>query len=151
MALVNMRDMLYHAYENNYAVGAFDLVSLDFLEAVIDAAENCRASIILSIAEPHFVHYDFELLLPAVEAAAKRASVPVAIQLDHGCSLESAIKAIKLGCNGVMLDVSDSPLPENIKATQSVVEMSHGCGIPVVGGAGLCSWHGGRRSTTASR
>lgn len=38
MPLVNMRDMLYHAYDNHYAVGAFDLVSLDFLEAVIDAA-----------------------------------------------------------------------------------------------------------------
>jgi len=38
MPLVNMRDMLYHAYDNNYAVGAFDLVSLDFLEAVIDAS-----------------------------------------------------------------------------------------------------------------
>ncbi len=136
MALVNMRDMLYHAHDNNYAVGAFDLVSLDFLEAVIDAAERSRASIILSIAEPHFAHYDFELMLPAVEAAAKRASVPVAIQLDHGSSLESAFKAIKLGCNGVMLDASDSPLAENIKATRSVVEMSHGCGIPVVGELG---------------
>ena len=34
MALVNMRDLVYHAYDNNYAVGAFDLVSLEFLEAV---------------------------------------------------------------------------------------------------------------------
>ena len=49
MALVHMRDILYHAYHNNYAVGAFDLVSLDFLEAVIDAAERSRASVILSI------------------------------------------------------------------------------------------------------
>jgi len=136
MALVNMRDMLYHAYDNNYTIGAFDLVSLDFLEAVIDAAERCRASVILSIAEPHFVHYDFELMLPAVEAAAKRASIPVAIQLDHGSSMESAIKAIKLGCNGIMLDASDSELPENIKTTKTVVEMSHSCGIPVIGELG---------------
>jgi len=134
--LVNMRDMLYHAYENSYAVGAFDLVSLDFLEAVISAAENCRASVILSIAESHFAHYDFELMLPAVEAAAKRASIPVAIQLDHGRSLQSTINAINLGCNGVMLDASDSPLADNIKVTQSVVEMAHGCGVPVVGELG---------------
>ena len=84
----------------------FYLVSLDFLEAVVDAAESCRSAVILSIAEPHFAHYDFQLLLPAVEAAAKRASVPVAIQLDYGSSLESAIKVINLGCNGVMLDAS---------------------------------------------
>lgn len=136
MALVNMRDMLYHAYENSYAVGAFDLVSLDFLEAVIGAAEKCRAPVILSIAEPHFAHYDFELMMPAVEAAAKRASIPVAIQLDHGSSLDSAVKAINLGCNGVMLDASDMSLPDNISATKAVVDMAHACGVPVVGELG---------------
>lgn len=136
MAQVSMRDMLYHAYENNYAVGAFDLVSLDFLEAVIDAAERCRAPVILSIAEPHFTHYDFELMLPAVEAAAKRASVPVAIQLDHGHSLQTATKAIGLGCNGIMLDASNLELPDNIKQTRTVVEMAHSCGVPVTGELG---------------
>jgi len=136
MPLVNMRDLLYHAYNNNYAVGAFDLVGIDFLEAVIDAAERCRAAVILSIAEPHFGHYNLSLLMPAVEAAAKQASVPVAIQLDHGSSLESAVKAINLGCNGVMLDASDSPLPTNIEMTRKVVEMAHKCGIPVVGEVG---------------
>lgn len=136
MALVNMRDMLYHAYDNCYAVGAFDLVSLDFLEAVIDAAERCRAPVILSIAEPHFSHYDFELMMPAVEAAAKRASVPVAIQLDHGSSLDSAVKAVNLGCNGIMLDASNMNLPDNINATKAVVDMAHRCGVPVVGELG---------------
>lgn len=136
MPLVNMRDMLYHAYENNYSVGAFDLVSLDFLEAVIDAAESCRSAVILSIAEPHFAHYDFEFMLPAVEAAAKRASVPVAIQLDHGSSLESTVKAIKLGCNGVMLDVSNQGFSDNIKHTRAVTQMAHQCGVSVVGELG---------------
>ena len=136
MPLVNMRDMLYHAYENSYAVGAFDLVSLDFLEAVIGAAEKCRAPVILSIAEPHFAHYDFELMMPAVEAAAKKASIPVAIQLDHGSSLDSTVKAINLGCNGVMLDASDMSLPDNISVTKDVVDMAHACGVPVVGELG---------------
>jgi len=136
MAIVNMRDMLNHAYQNNYAIGAFDLVSLDFLEAVIGAAERCRAPVILSIAEPHFAHYDCELMLPAVETAARRASVPVAIQLDHGASFDSAVRAINLGCNGVMLDASKENLPDNIEATRKVVEMAHGCGVPVVGELG---------------
>jgi len=136
MPLVSMRDMLNHAYENNYAVGAFDLVSLDFLEAVIDAAEKCRSAVILSIAEPHFVHYDFELFLPAIEAAAKRASVPVAIQLDHGSSVESAIKAINLGCNGVTIASENTGFSENIEKTRSVVEMARGCGVSIVGELG---------------
>ena len=143
MALVNMLDMLHHAYDNNYAVGAFDLVSLDFLEAVIDAAEKCRAPVILSIAEPHFAHFDVELMMPAVEAAAKRATIPVAIQLDHGSSLETATKAIRLGCNGLMLDVSNSELRENVRSTRAVVEMAHSCGIPVVGELGYVAGYEG--------
>jgi len=52
-AFADMKDMLHHAYNNGYAVGAFDLVSLDFLEGIISAAERCRAPVILSLAECH--------------------------------------------------------------------------------------------------
>jgi len=81
--------------------------------------------------------------MPAVEAAAKRASVPVAIQLDHGSSLESAVKAINQGCNGLMLDCSKSELRTNVKTTREVVEMAHGCGIPVVGEVGYVAGYEG--------
>ncbi len=136
MALVNYRDMLAHAYENQYAIGAIDLVSLDFLEAVVEAAEVARAPIILSVAEPHFAHYDFELMLPAVEAAAHRASVPVAIQLDQGQSIDSVLAAIRLGCNGVMLDACGQDLLTNIKATSSLVQIAGNCGVLVAGELG---------------
>ena len=136
MALVHMRDMLRHAYQNSYAVGAFDLVSLDFLQAIIDAAERCQAPVILSLAESHFDYFDFELTMPAVEAAARRSTVPVAIHLDHGASLESAQQSIRLGCNGIMVDNSLLPLEQNIAATRAIVEMAHGCDIPVEGELG---------------
>lgn len=70
MPLVNMRDMLAHAYDNSYAIGAFDLVNLEFLEGIMDAAERCRSPVILSLAESHFDFFDFELIMPAVETAA---------------------------------------------------------------------------------
>lgn len=136
MPLVDMRDMLQHAYQNKYAVGGFDLVSLDFLEAIIAAAERTQAPVILSLAESHFEYYDFELAMAATESAAKRASVPVAIHLDHGASLESAVNAINLGCNGVMVDASHEDLAGNIKLTRAVVDMAHACGIPVEGELG---------------
>lgn len=136
MPLVHMKDMLHHAYHNSYAVGSFDLVSLDFLEAIMAAAESARAPVILSLAESHFEHYDFELLMPAVEAAARRANVPVAILLDHGASHGSAVKGIRLGCNGVMVDASHLPLGENLDITRAVVEMAHACGVPVEGELG---------------
>jgi fructose-bisphosphate aldolase class II len=134
--LVDMGDMLRHARANGYAVGAFDLVSLDFLEAILAGAENQRAPVILSLAESHYLYFDPELLMPAVRAAAERATVPVAIHLDHGSSLEAAVRGIRQGFNGVMVDASAFPLEENIARTRAVVEMAHGCGIPVEGELG---------------
>ena len=136
MPLVNMRDMLNHAYDNSYAIGAFDLVSLEFLEGIMDAAERCRAPVILSLAESHFDFFDFEIIMPAVEAAARRASVPVAIHLDHGESFDSAVKGINLGCNGIMVDSSHKTITDNIEITRAIVDMAHSCGVPVEGELG---------------
>lgn len=136
MPLVNMKDLLSHAYRNGYAVGAFNLVSLDFLQAVMAAAESARAPVILSVSETHFEHFDFDLIMAAVEAAALRANVPVAIHLDHGESLDTAVRAIRLGCNSVMVDASHEPLFDNISRTRAVVDMAHSCGVAVEGELG---------------
>jgi len=136
MPLVHMGDMLRHAYDNRYAVGAFDVVSLDFISGVIAAAEEKQAPVIISLAESHFGYFDFELLMAAVVAAAERTSIPVAIHLDHGESLASAVHAIKLGCTGVMVDASSLSLEDNIARTRAVVDMAHACGIPVEGELG---------------
>jgi fructose-bisphosphate aldolase class II len=136
MPHVDMQAMLDHAYRNRYAVGALDLVSLDFLEAIVAGAEAQRAPVILSLAESHFEYYDFELAMAATVAAARRASVPVAIHLDRGASYESAVRAINLGCNGVMVDASHAPFAENVAATRAVVEMAHACGVAVEGELG---------------
>lgn len=112
MPIVDMKDMLTHAYDNGYAVGAFDAVSLEFVTGIMAAAEKTRAPVILSVAESHFDYFDFELLMAAMEAAAKRATVPVAIHMDHAMSLETAEDSIRLGCNGVMVDASHHPVSE---------------------------------------
>lgn len=136
MALVNMADMLNHAYRHGYAVGAFAVVSLDFLEGIMDAAEESRSPLILNLTESHFDYYDFDLLAPAVLAAAKRASVPVAVHLDHGKSPESAERAIQAGCSGVMVDASHLPFEENLRFTRQTTALAHACGVAVEGELG---------------
>ncbi len=136
MPIVNMKDMLKHAYENKYAVGAFDVINLDFLEGVISAAEQSQSPVIISLAESHFEYFDFSLLMAAVETAAKKATVPVAIHLDHGEEFNSAVEAIRLGCNGIMIDASNQPLQENISLTSKLVAMAQSCGISVEGELG---------------
>ena len=136
MPLVNMKDMLAHAHAQGYAVAAFDLVGLDFLEAIMSAVEKTQAPVILSLAESHFEYFDFELAMAATVAAAKRASVPTAIHLDHGHTLQSAVRGIRCGCTGVMVDASSHPFEENVRITKEVVDMAHGCGVPVEGELG---------------
>jgi len=136
MPLVDMRDMLNHAYHNGYAVGGFEPVSLEFVEAIIQAAESCRAPVILNFVEFHFQHFDFELLLATAEKAARRATVPVALHLDHGQTLDSVVRAINFGCNGVMLDASHAAFPANVALTRKVVETAHSCGVMVEGELG---------------
>jgi fructose-bisphosphate aldolase class II len=138
-----MQDMLRHAYDNAYAVGSFNILSLDFLEGVLRAAEHARAPLILGLSEPHFSRYDINLLLPAVEAAARRAEVPVAIHYDHGSSVEGVQQGIAMGCNSVMIDASHSPLEDNLKITKQVVEVAHGCGVPVEAELGYVPEAGG--------
>jgi len=134
--LIHLGDMLRHAHANGYAVGAFDLVSLDFLQAILAGAERQGAPVILSLAESHYTYFDPELVMPAVRVAAERAGVPVAINLDHGSSLDAAVRGIRQGFNGVMVDASTQPLAENIARTRAVVQMAQGCGVPVEGELG---------------
>ncbi len=136
MPLVNMKHMLQHAYQHGYAVGAFEVVSLEFLDGIMIAAEEARAPVILSLAETHFDYFDFNLMMPAVKAAAERAEVPVAIHFDHGCSLDSAIKGINKGCNGILVDNSHLDFVKNARITKQVVETAQACGIAVEGELG---------------
>jgi fructose-bisphosphate aldolase class II len=136
MPLVDMKDMLNHAHRNRYAVGAFDLVSLEFLEAIMRGCEGTRAPAILSLAESHFEHFDFDLAMAATERAARRAQIPVAIHLDHGTSVESSVQAINRGCNGVMVDASHVDFASNVALTRRVAEVAHACAVTVEGELG---------------
>ncbi len=128
-----MRDMLYHAYQNSYAVGAFEIVNLEFLEDIIATAERCRSPVILSITESNLDYFDFEITMPAVETAARRASVPIVIHLEHAANLNSAVRGINLGCNSISVTASHHTTSENIRITRKITEMAHTCGIPVEG------------------
>lgn len=143
MPLVNMRDMLFHARDNHYAVGAFDIVSLEFVQGVLSGAQACRAPVILNFVVPQFKYYDFDLLIAAAVAGARRSPAPVAIHLDHATDLAAAVRGIRHGCNGVMFDGSHLPFEQNVELTRAVVEVAHGHGIPVEGEIGVISSYAG--------
>ena len=141
MGLVNLNDMLQHGYRHGYAVGSFNVVSLEFLNGVLEAAEKKRSPIIVSIAESHFKYIDIEQIAPVVEHMAQNASVPVVLNLDHGESLETVIRTLRCGFSAVMFDGSKLPFEENVEQTALIVKVAHAVGVSVeaelgqVGGA----------------
>lgn len=145
MPLVDLKDMPGHAYRNRNAVGGFDLVSLEFLEAIVAATEVARAPVTLSAAESHFEYYDFVLAMAAAVTAVRCTTVPVAMHLDHGASPDSAVRAINLGCNSIMVDTLQQAFAANIAAyrpsrampapTNATTLLGSAQMVPVVGGA----------------
>ena len=131
MPLVNMKALLKDAQEKNYAVGSFSVANLEMIQGVVKAAEETKSPIILQIAEVRLNHSPLKIIGPAMLAAAKNASVPVAVHLDHGTTLECIGEALRLGFTSVMFDGSHLSFEENIEKSKEVVSMAKPYGAAV--------------------
>lgn len=131
MSLVTSEKMLRDAQEGKYAIGAFNAENMEMVQAIVSAAEELCAPVIIQTT-PSTVKYAGTALYAAnVRAVAERASVPVAIHLDHGNSFELCVSAMGDGYTSVMIDGSQKSFEENIALTQSVVRVARCMGIPV--------------------
>lgn len=137
MPLVDMKDMLQHAYRHGYAVGAFGVAGWDILQGVVAAAESMRAPIILSISRSCPGTDNIEPLARAVLEMAQRAASPVAFQIEVDDDPQAVQAAIDMGCSGVVFNASSRPLPENVALTKKVVSLAASQEVLVVGQVGL--------------
>jgi tagatose 1,6-diphosphate aldolase GatY/KbaY len=131
MPLVTSKELLLHAKENHYAVGAFNVENMEMVQAVIAAAEELRSPVILQTTPGTLKYAPAELYYANVAAVAKAAKVPVAVHLDHGSSFELALRAFRAGYTSIMIDGSQKTFEENIALTKAVVEACHAGGVPV--------------------
>jgi len=131
MALINLKDLLKHARENKYAVGAFNITNLGFIDTIIDAAVQQRSPVILQVAEVHLRYVNLEEIAPVIISAAKKVDIPVCFHLDHGVSLQTVVRAIRAGFTSVMIDGSAHPLEENITLTKEVVRVAKSVNVSV--------------------
>ena len=127
--LVTMKDILDKASAGNYAVAAPNLWTELDARAVIDAAEELRAPLILDIAYP--ANPDLFLLGQIACYFAKRATVPVAVNLDHGGEKKQILEAFRAGFTSVMIDRSACPFEQNVREVREIVELAHALGISV--------------------
>ncbi len=136
MALVTSKEMLLKAQKEGYAVGAFNVENMEMAQAIISAAEELKAPVMLQTTPSTVKYASAELYLANVAALASKATVPVAMHLDHGSSFEACAQAVRAGYTSIMIDGSKLPLAENIAITKKVVEMCDAMGIPVEGEIG---------------
>lgn len=134
--LANLSDVLLPAQREHYAVGLFNTIDTDMLEAVISAAEELRAPVIIGTAEVLLPYGELKLIAPSLRAAAERARVPVVLHYDHGLTFARCMEALKLGFTSVMFDGSAGDAAENIAATREMVRIAHAIGATVEGEIG---------------
>ena len=129
--LVSLKELMKDACAKGYAVGAFNTPNLESVIAVIQAAEETGRGVILNHAEVHFPLIPLEDIAPIMIKYAKEATVPVCVHLDHGSSLETCMKAIRLGFTSVMLDASATDYEENVRDTALICRLAHSVGVTV--------------------
>ena len=129
--LVTGKEILDKAHRENYAVGAFNINNMEILQAVMDAAEETQSPVIIQTSEGAIKYAGIDYLAAMVHLAAKKASVPVALHLDHGTTYDTLISCIRNGWTSIMFDGSHFPLAENIEKTKEIVKICHACGVSV--------------------
>lgn len=132
--LVTMKEMLVRAKEEKYAVGQFNINSFQWAEAILEAAQEENSPVIVASSD-RLVDYlgGFKLISTVINRLVedKNITVPVALHLDHGSSVERCIEAIDAGYTSVMIDGSHHPIDENIAMTKEVVNYAKLHGVSV--------------------
>ena len=126
MAYVTTKKMLRDAQRGGYAIGAFNFENMEMAMAIIAAAEEMRAPVIMQTTPSTVKYASLELFSAMVRALADKASVPVALHLDHGSSCELAVDAHGAKYSSVMIDGSKESLENNIALTKKVVSAING-------------------------
>ncbi|HJO92642.1 MAG TPA: ketose 1,6-bisphosphate aldolase [Victivallales bacterium] len=136
MSLVNLKTVLEDAYNRKYAVGAFNIASFEFLQAIRDTAVQHSSPVIFNIAQVHFPFVNLDDFIPSVLDISRRSDVPMVLNLDHGLDMDGVMKAVRHGFTSVMFDGSRFPYEENIRKTAEVVKLCHSLNISVEGELG---------------
>ena len=131
MAFVSTKELLLGAQSGHYAVGAFNVENMEMVQAVIAAAEEMSAPVILQTTPSTVKYAGLDLFFANVKTVASAVAVPVALHLDHGNSFDLAVQAIRKGYTSVMIDGSHQAFEDNIALTKSVVAVARPNDIPV--------------------
>lgn len=125
--IVNMKKMLKEAKEDKYAVPQFNINNLEWAKYILQECQLLSSPVILGVSEGAAKYMGgFNVVAAMVRELDKslELTIPVAIHLDHGSSIEVCKEALKAGFTSVMLDASNHKLEDNINMMNQVVKLA---------------------------
>ena len=131
MVLTTTKELFQRAEDEKYAIGAFNANNLEMVQAIIEAAEEENAPVILQASQGAIKYAGLDFIVGMVTTAAKQVKVPVVLHLDHGTDFEQNVKCLRAGFTSLMFDGSALPFEKNVEITRKIVEIAHPVGIPV--------------------
>ena len=140
MSIVTAKEIMLEAAEGKYAVGAFNITNLIQMEAVVEAAVEKKAPLIIQTSVTPSKFLGLEILVSIYRILAESAPIPICLHLDHSTSVEYCKQCADAGYTNIMIDASKQAYEENISQTKEVVEYCHSIGgISVEGELGTVS------------
>jgi fructose-bisphosphate aldolase class II len=122
--LATLQQVLAIAKERGHGLGACNVFGYEDASAVIAAAEELQAPVVLMTNKVAIQHMDLEILGPLLLRLADRSTTPVCVHLDHGTELSVIRKALDIGYSSVMFDGSQLSMEDNVAITQEVVSLA---------------------------
>lgn len=131
MSLVNPLIMINKAREKGVAIAAFNVHNLETIQAVVEAADQERAPVIIQTSPGTLKHAGIPYIAACIKVASELYNVPIALHLDHCTSYNVIVQCIQNGYTSVMVDGSQLPYDENAALVSKVVETAHCAGVMV--------------------
>ncbi len=126
---MNSQEILTKAKSESWALGAFNAGDLEIAKAIVQAAQNQQAPVIMETSAGELEHFGLKNFLSLVENYRQDFKLNILTNLDHGPALEECQTAIEAGYNLVHFDGSSLPYEENVKITKALVEQAHQKGV----------------------
>lgn len=131
MGLVTSKEMFKKSIEEKFAIGAFNINNMEFVQAIMDAAAKENSPVILQTSASAIKYARIPYLKKMIEAGLEEHDIPVVLHLDHGPDFETCKLCIDSGYTSVMFDGSKYDFEENIRRTKEVVDYAHAHGVVV--------------------
>ena len=132
MPLVTTKAMFEKSMKEGFAIGAFNVNNMEFIQAIVDAAAENNSPVILQASSSAIKYARINYLMKMVQAAVEEhPNIPIAMHLDHGPDFETCKLCVDNGFTSVMFDGSKYDFEENIRLTKEVVDYAHSHGVVV--------------------